>query len=176
MMLRRLSPFVLVLALPGISLAQQLHYTPAPGLLCVGAGATATTGTAEEVLATCTVPANILNATAVTLRVTASGLTAANANTKIVRIRWGGIGGNACAAQSTSGSGVGWRMMAEITRLATSTTEWCEGIASAGTAISNTISAPTLDAAATQTIVITGTTATQAGDATMYHYMVEMLR
>jgi len=150
--------------------------TGVSGLLCVGAALVTTTGTAEQTLATCTVPANTLNANSMTLRVTASGLTAANGNTKVIRARWGGIAGNACAAVSTSGSGVGWRLVSEITRLGDATHQWCIGAGTAATSTGLTISAPTLDLTAANTIVITITTATQAGDASLYHYMVELLR
>lgn len=63
------------------------------GVLCKGVPNVATTGTAEEVLATCTIPANTLTANGAAISVTFQTSLAATGTAKQIRIRLGGIGG-----------------------------------------------------------------------------------
>lgn len=64
------------------------------GVLCKGAPSPGTTsGTSEEVIATCPIPANTLSTDGMALEVSYFGHYAANTNNKTLRIRVGGIGG-----------------------------------------------------------------------------------
>lgn len=76
--------------------------------------------TSETILYTYTIPASLLDANGRTLRLTAFGTFANNANTKTVRVRLGGIAGTVIvsAAFSTAGAGIKWRATVFVARIA----------------------------------------------------------
>lgn len=135
----------------------------------------ATTGTSEEILATYTLPANTLSANGKGVRITAHGTLAANGNTKVVRIRFGGIGGTTVTARSTVGNNVAWEATALIFRTGAATQ------IAVGRAFSSLDNVQLSDSAPTQTlanaidIVVTGTTATAIGDLTFKSLIVESI-
>ena len=144
-------------------------------LLNVNTTSQATTGTSEEVLATYTLPANSLSATGKIIRVTAYFTTAANANTKIARIRLGGLTGAAVTAQSISTNNGVVMLCGYIIRTGANT----QAIVGHGIASSGAVTA--LNSTSTQTdtgslaIVITGATATSSGDLTFRVMIVEFM-
>lgn len=144
------------------------------GVLNVNTTSQATTGTAEEVLATYTLPANTLSANGKGVRIIAFGASAANANVKITRIRFGGIGGTIIAALSFSSSAASWRLSAEVVRTGAATQITTSQSGSGATSSSQTVSA-SQTLSGTVDIVVTGVTATSAGDATFQGLIVEAL-
>lgn len=144
------------------------------GVLHVNTTSQATTGTSEEVLATYTLPANTLSASGKAIRVTAWGTSAANGNTKIVRIRFGGIGGTQTSAVTWTGSGSAWKQVTEIIRTGATTQESC-GQAHGNAATLITYAAPTQTLSGAVDIVVTATTPTAAGDVTFKGLIVEAL-
>lgn len=106
-----------------------------------GEDGTATSGTAEEVMATFTIPANTLDANGATIHLAAWGTMTENANNKTARLRWGTTGsplsGTICATMS-SGTGnlhLGWVLEAYISRIASNS----QGIMGMGDAHSATL-------------------------------------
>lgn len=158
------------------------------GVLCKGAPAAATTGTAEEVLATCTIPANTVTASGSSLRLHFFAHTAANANNKLFRVRIGGISGAivlAMGATALNDKNVSTYGPVIIQRTgATTATAWgflVDGInatASNGTIAPYilTTRAMAVTWANANDLVITATTATAAGDATLDSYFVEVVQ
>jgi hypothetical protein len=144
------------------------------GALNVNTTVQATTGTIEEVLATYTLPANTLSANGKGVRVTAAGLTAANGNTKTMRVRFGGIGGTQVCSSTTATSGVAWHQTAEIFRTGAAT-QITGCTSTAGTAANTNINTAAQTLSGTVDIVVTGTTATASGDATLYYLVVEAI-
>lgn len=147
------------------------------GVLCVNTTSQATTGTVEEVLATCTLPANALSANGKGVRIKVWGTSANNANNKTVNVRFGGIGGTIVggfllnvALQHFSADGIGIRTGASAE---TWHFEVGRGIQSgtATKALMNTTTAVATSGAID--IVVTGTTPTAAGDFTFVGMIVE---
>jgi hypothetical protein len=149
---------------------------PMSTVLNVNTTSQATTGTVEEVLATYTLPANTLSANGKGVRITAWGTTAANGNAKTTRIRFGGIGGTivATVAGSSSGSAVVLSCVIARTGAATQTSVSLTQLMASSTN-SVTVAAPTQTLSGTVDIVVTGTTATSAGDLTFVGMIVEAL-
>lgn len=143
------------------------------GVLHVNTTARATTGTTEQVLATYTLPANTLSAAGKAIRITAWGTTAANTNSKTVRIRLGGIGAQGVISMTTSTSAAVWRLEAVVARTGAST----QDVIAWGLQGSNNVifSQTTLTLSSANDIVVTGITATSAGDATFKGLIVEAL-
>lgn len=156
------------------------------GVLCKGAGSAAAS-TSEEVLATCTIPANTLTAVGSGLRVVMNWTTAANGNNKTISIRLGGIGG---VVLWTSGA-VAWnnQRILQLTgpliisyESATTGTAGGQvtGVTAAGSAggtSANYGKAFTgVDWTASQALVLTKTTPTAAGDASLQLYTVEVVQ
>jgi len=168
---------VLVAAL---SSAGGLEYTPAPldrvtgvgVIICRSYAATATSGTSEEILATCTIPAGKLATNGSLVRFVAGGLTASNGNTKLAKVRFGGIDGVQVAAMSTSGSGIGWRAAGEMVRL-TASTQIGVGTFAVSTSSSSSVTGGSVNLTADTTLVVTATTASAAGDVTLRYFYVE---
>lgn len=155
-------------------------------LLCKGAPAAATTGTTEEVLATCSMSAGLLTTSGHAIRINFFGHTAANANNKAVSVRVGGIGGTVVATfaaislndqmivaakpitvsylSSTTATAIG-----EIARQPTGGTSFAVLGGHAYNDLSITW-ANALD------VVITATTVSAAGDFTLDTYQVELIK
>lgn len=150
------------------------------GVLCRFYAVTASSGTAEETIATCAIAANTLNANGMGLRFTAAGYGAANGNTKLIRIRIqpsnaGAIGGTSCSTLSFTASGANWRMDGELLRTGAAT-ELCGGTNTASSTVTTTTAAPAQNTAAALELTVTFETATSAGDATLRYFVVELLR
>ena len=149
------------------------------GVFCVNTTSAATTGTTEQILATCTLPANALSANGKGVRITAAGATAANANTKTFRIRFGGIAGTVVATSAVATASHIFNYTAEVFRTGASTQKFIsrggDGAAGAvGRAIFNNGTAAQTDTAAID-IVVTGTTPTAAGDLQFDFLLVEFM-
>ena len=147
------------------------------GVICVNTTSTATTGTVEEVLATCTLPANALSANGKGVRISATATTAANGNTKVYRIRFGGIAGGVLASPTITTSGAGVSAIAHVIRTGSSAQYgWSQSVTGTDGATGNSsFQDVVLGATDTGTIdiVVTGTTATAAGDLTHKAVIVE---
>jgi hypothetical protein len=144
------------------------------GILSVSTPAQATTGTAEEILGTYTLPANTLSADGKALRITVHGIHAANANSGYLRVRIGGLAGALIASMSSSSSGAKFRAVCEIIRTASGAEQFGSvgGTDSAAVTLTGTIAA---DTTAPIGIVVTGATSVQAGDVTLTAFIVEAL-
>lgn len=157
----------------------------AGGVLCKGAPAQATAGTSEEILATCTVPANTLSASGSGLQVRLFAHTAANANNKQIKIRVGGIGGttvfdSAATASNNQNWSTTWPFSIQRIGAATATVNGSvsrfNDSASSTPAGSHyaTLKAASITWANANDLVITGTTPSAAGDLTLDSYIVEV--
>lgn len=138
----------------------------------------ATAGTSEEVLATYTLPKGAVDTNGQGLRIIAWATTAANGNNKALGIRVNGLTGTVVAASAAAGINNGVIRLEAIVRRASSTTVNAIGmsIAAAVAALTN-VAAGTVGNfdTADQTIVVTGTTATAAGDLTLRGFQIELL-
>jgi hypothetical protein len=126
-----------------------------------------TLSTIEEVLFTCTIPVNTLPTNGSAIRIRAFIATAANTNSKVARLRLGGLTGTQLVVLSTTTSAASFRLEALILRgSATSGIVDGSGMVSATpaavtiTPISNTW-ANAID------LVVTGTTGTAIADETL---------
>lgn len=152
-----------------------------------GAPNQATTGTSEEVLATCTVPASTLSASGATIRVILTAHTAANTNNKQLRVRVGGIGGTLvldlpAAAANNNTITTTWPLVIQRTGATTATvqgsiTRFTTDSTSAAVGASNytALRAAAITWANAQDLVITGLTPTAAGDLVLDSYIVELV-
>ena len=153
--------------------------TATPGtpvtVLHVSTTSQATTGTSEEVLATYTLPANTLSANGKAIKITAWGGTATNGNSKSASVRFGGISGTIVASWSSALSNGEWIISTTIVRTGAAT-QLSVAMGSYGsTAMSTRGTAPTQTLSNAVDIVVTGTTATSAGDVTFKGLLVEAL-
>lgn len=136
-------------------------------------GSVATTAvTTQEDLMTYTIPANVLKS-GQTVRLTAWGTTAANGNTKTVRL-W--FGGNSVIDHSGAWNTIPWRLQADIYITGTDTQEY----SSVGWPTANVQSVRqgtlTVDDGATIIVKATGQNGTaSAGDITCQGFRVEIL-
>lgn len=156
------------------------------GVLCKGTGI-ATTGTSEQVLATCTIPANTLTASGAAIRVSLIAHTSATANNKIVRVRVGGIGGTVVAQSATAAPNnqtiltsspvlVMWR---DATTAASSAAFAYNADATAGLGTVYgyyAVRAAAITWANTNDLVITGNTPGGSGELTLDTYIVEVVQ
>lgn len=154
-------------------------------LLCKGAPAQATTGTTEEVLATCSMSAGLLTTGGHAIRVTFFGHTAANANNKTYSVRVGGISGTVVytsGSMAANDSNIATTNPIVVTYLSATTATAAGELgrqAAAGTAwttIGKSERSASITWANALDVVITATTATTAGDATLDTYQVELLK
>ena len=148
------------------------------GVAHVNTTSAATTGTTEQILATYTLPANALSANGKGVRITAWGSTAANANSKTFRVRFGGIGGTGISALATTTASAVFHSTANVIRTGASAQVSIATINSgtsggAASGIVNHNTAIAADTTATIDIVVTGTTPTAAGDLTFNGLIVE---
>ena len=152
--------------------------TATPGtpvtVLHVNTTSQATTGTSEEVLATYTLPAGTLSANGKAIRVTASCKHAANSNNASCSLRFGGIGGTVIASRASTSSGGQYMLSATLYRTGAATQESI-GVASVENSMQVTVATPTQTLSGAVDIVVTGTTATAAGDITFRSLLVEAL-
>jgi hypothetical protein len=161
----------LLLCLPLIGSGQSINYYPAGGGGSVTTVATnsttvATSGTAAEVLHTLTLPANALAAVGDYVDVNATFVAAANGNGKVYSVKLTNAGGTALANLSSTSSGISVYQTVHCTRTG-DTTMLCAG-AVTHTAVTAYTTATNALTGVTFTnpivFVLTGATATQAGD------------
>jgi len=142
------------------------------GTLFTSTTATATTGTIEETLLQYTLPANTLAVNGRGLRITVYGTTAANANSKTLKLYFGLTVLNSL---NTTSSGSGLVITGTVFRTGASTQiSGTTGLTNTGLAIiGGTASAEALSG--TVLIKVTGTTPTLLGDITAQILLVEAI-
>lgn len=135
----------------------------------------ATTGTGEEVRHTCTMPANTVSTNTSAVRVTIRGTTAATANNKVVRLRIGGIGGtNIYSSGNQVLNNGSWQVQVLVQRTG-SAAEFGGGFGTFGTvANTSSLAAGAESFAVDKDWVVTLTTATAIGDATLKSVLYEI--
>lgn len=134
---------------------------------------TATSGTVKETLATLTIPANTLNINGKQLRITAFFRTAANGNNKTVGIDFDGT--QVCSSGAVALNNGVFSISALITRTSAGNQE-TNGEAQAGaTAVAPQRAATTKDETGNLNITLWATTPTASADATLGHYIAEVL-
>jgi hypothetical protein len=151
-------------------------------VICKSVPNASTTGTSEEVLGTCTLPANTMSADGDTLNILITAVTAANANTRQVRFRFGGIGGAIIYdSASTSSNGQVWISQSGGLATRISSTEirsffQVNRSAKGGTATVTGMGwmedTATVDFSISNDLVVTATTPTAAGDFTLNSFVV----
>lgn len=156
------------------------------GVLCKGAPVQATTTTSEEVLATCTIPANSLMAAGASVRVHFIAHTAANANNKTMYVRIGGIAGTIVyqsAAVALNNQNIYSLLIEANYKSATKATVigGAQYLADGATGAATSYSLyANRDASITWTnandLVITALTPTATGDLTLDSYTVEVVQ
>lgn len=145
--------------------------------LCVETGlTTTTTGTVEEVMATCTIPGGSLGGDFSGYIVTATWVGAANTNSRTARVRVDGLSGTVISTQTDTTS---------ANDIQTSVQMLVDGAGSlsgqgthtwgTGTDTVYSVTASGLTFSADIDIVITGETGTQAGDITLTSYRVVLI-
>lgn len=129
--------------------------------------------TTEKTLATYTVQANLLSLDGRALKITAFGITAANGNTKTIRLKYGGT---TIGTAVTSTSGDSWRIDATVIRTgATTQVASCNYVIGSVTSSTYTTPAETLSGAVN--ILVTGQNETSsANDIEFKGLTVEYLR
>jgi hypothetical protein len=130
------------------------------GLIDVDDTQQAVTSGTDQVVRTYQVPSNYFAVAGRTLLITAFGTFAANANSKTVRIRWGGLAGTVVTSLShASSTGIGWRMSGLIVRIGTDS-QRVIGIPQQGTGNITTsdtvVTTAALAEASAQDLVVTG--------------------
>ena len=141
------------------------------GILCSDAVSHTTTGTSEEILSDCLVPGATLGKA---LRATVLWQGAANSNSKTIRVRFGGIGGTVIVSKTTTTTSDYGVFGAFIVRTGAAT-QAAFGSYSSGSGSVVSISTPTQTLSGDVHLVVTGTTATQAGDVTALFSLVEVI-
>jgi hypothetical protein len=151
------------------------------GVLNVNTTSQATTGTVEEVLATYTLPANTLSANGKGLRVTVWGTVTGNTNAKVLRVRFGGIGGTQIATVSTSTAAhTAFYLTASVVRTGAAT-QASTGVGTVGqtggatSSVSTSVTTPAQTLSGAVDVVVTGTTASASGEATFSGLIVEAI-
>lgn len=129
-------------------------------------------GTAETVLRSYTLPAAKLAATGDTVRVRATGVTAANANVKTLKLHFGAT---VVATYGVMGNNVNWIAEAEISRTGAATQIAWGGIDNATSGAIQTTTAPTETLSGTVVIKATGQSDTASGDLTLKNFSVEFV-
>ena len=157
----------LLLVLPGVAQAQ-IEFKPASSGLYTNVAdsttATATSGTAEEVLYTLTIPAGTFSREGSEVSLAFSYATAANGNAKTARIRMTSIGGTGISAVTSSTSAIGHFHWLRCVRVSSSAMG-CWVDANGGTPSWTMVTGLTFTNAIV--MVACGTTATAAGDITI---------
>ena len=140
-----------------------------------------TTGTIEEVLYTCAIPANTLSANGKSIRMTVTFITAANTNTKIPKIRFGtsgsGLTGTACDGNiSFSSSAAKGSLVCLITRQGAGDQVFSSWTTRTTDNLTFLIEGDMArDETTALELVVTGTTATASGDLSIRNVVTEFL-
>jgi hypothetical protein len=141
------------------------------GTLYVTTTPATTTGTTEEVLATYTMPADTLATNGRGVRITASYTHAANTNSTIAYVKFGG---QQVAVRSNVASGATTRITVEVIRTGPAT-QWYTALATGSTNVQALSGALTVDLSGGVNITATATTGTIAGDLTLDFFLVEAI-
>jgi len=140
------------------------------GLAGVNLNTQATTGTTEETLLSYTLPANSLNANSKGVRIKAWGTAVSNSMTKVLRLRFGGLGGTVVASH-TSMNESGWMLEAVIFRTGANTQKGF------GSSLPQEImtAAPAQTDTAAIDVALTGETSITLGEVSAEGLMVEFI-
>ncbi len=141
------------------------------GTLYVTTTPATTTGTTEQTLATYTMPANTMATNGRGVRITASFTHAANTNSTLAYLKFGG---QQVAVRANAVSGATTRITAEVIRTGAAT-QWSAALATGGTTGQALSGALTVDLSAQVLITATATTGTAAGDLTLDLFLVEAI-
>lgn len=156
------------------------------GVLCKGASSATTAGTSEEIIATCTIPANTLTSLSQFLLVRMTGVVAANGNNKTLRVRIGGIGGTVVLLVGpTALNNQYWTVNQRIVRSSATAAQsepanaasFAYGAKGGTTTVSGfnyLLDTGAVTWANANALVITATTPTAAGDLTVQTWSVEV--
>ena len=161
-----------VVSLGGSTFSAATNSATLGGVFCVNTTSAATTGTTEQILATCTLPANALSANGKGVRITARGITAANANSKTFRVRIGGLAGTLLGGITTTASNTAWWVNGDVIRTGASA-QAIGALAVVGTVTGTNSATSAVAETGTIDIVVTGQTPTAAGDLTFHALIVE---
>jgi hypothetical protein len=144
------------------------------GLFQSAAAVSCAADTAENVLATITVPAGAMGPNG-TIRVWTSWSYTNGANNKVLRVRFGGGAGTSYLG-FTATTTAGARFFTEISNRNATNSQF-GGIGASGSfgASTNTYSTSAVDTTAATTIVISGTKASAGDTLTLERYLVELL-
>lgn len=140
--------------------------------------AAATTGTVEEALATYVIPKNAFDTNGMGIRVTVHGTTAANANSKLLAVYAGPIGGVAVVISAGAAISAGVIRQEVIIRRASATTinSIGQSVAAATALLTSRIAQTVTNLDTTGlTITVAATTPTAAADFTLRSFMIELL-
>lgn len=144
------------------------------GVLYESVTTATTTGASEEILASYTLPGGTLSVDGRGIRIMASATHAANTNAASMRIRFGGIGGTIVASQSSSANSATYLYEIVIRRTGAAT-QISSGVMWVSSTTGTFGAAPTQTLASDVSIVVTGITATAAGDVIFNSLSVEAL-
>jgi len=147
-------------------------------LLTDSLSTTSTTGTAEEVLDSTNIDANTLDQNNRGVRITAWGTTAANANSKTVKIRFGSttLNGTVICTGTTTTASESWYVEAEVYRDGSSTQRSVSKGQIGTTNLAVLIDTTLAETDTAQILVeVTGTTPTASGDMTITGFKLEFL-
>lgn len=150
------------------------------GVLCKAEGSFTTAGTSEEVVATCTIPANTVAAGG-SLEIDFVVFTAANANNKTFQVKMNGTGGTSFYSTTSialnNGTFQPYGDCRIRRRSSTAASGSCSGIRTPGVVTNNVIVDTTaITWANSNTVDFTLTTPTSAGDATLAAYSVRVVQ
>lgn len=138
--------------------------------------ATAAADTNENVLATITVPAGVMGVDG-QLRITTLWSHTSSANTKTLRVRFGGIGGATYLAYGATTSVASQAQNTVRNRNSTSSQiGYASASTSSFTSTASAVTTSTVDTTAETTIVITGQKASGAETITLESYLVELIK
>ena len=130
-------------------------------------------GTNETDLKTYALSAGILSTNGDTIRITVTGITAANTNTKTLKVYFGAT--VVVNANITAADDLHWKLWAEITRTAAATQIACGTLDTHGSGSLFTTSAPTETLSGAITVKMTGQSNTASNDITAKNWSVEFL-
>lgn len=199
-------PFLfLLLALPAVGQSTDIDISNPPsrvragsgtgaltlgGVICKSATPVATTGTSEQILATCALPAGTLAANGAHIRFQMQAVSAANANNKTLKVylsaSGGGLAGSVCYTSGAAASnneiwlpsapGIMFPTGAAAGRCSHNLWRGSKGGATAITAMVWQTDQLAQTWANALEIVISGTTPTAAGDLTLTGYTIEVVQ
>ncbi|OGR76213.1 MAG: hypothetical protein A2X32_03000 [Elusimicrobia bacterium GWC2_64_44] len=146
------------------------------GTLSVNTGTQATLDTAgEEVLMSFSVPADSFNGNGKAVKIKAWGTTAANANSKTIKIRFGGLAGDVVLTTTTFANAQAWDLEATVVRTGVGTQESIARGYVGEFVVPVAKNTPAQDETGAVSVAVTGDTATAAGDVVAEGLIVEFV-